>query len=62
MDKHEVKGLRAALNLTQEAFAHALGVTYMTVVRWEAGKFKPSHLAMEKIHLIRETLKEKQNA
>jgi len=32
-----VKGLRLALGLTQEDFAHKLGVTFATVSRWERG-------------------------
>jgi DNA-binding transcriptional regulator YiaG len=59
MEKNEIKTLRAALGLTQEAFAQRLGVAYLTVVRWEGGKFKPSRLAMEKINLIKNELEKK---
>jgi DNA-binding transcriptional regulator YiaG len=31
--------------MTQEEFAHALGITVGTVNRWENGRFRPSKLA-----------------
>jgi DNA-binding transcriptional regulator YiaG len=34
--------LREALGLTQELFAGKLGVTKMTVSRWECGRMRPS--------------------
>lgn len=37
--------LRRRLNLTQEAFAHLVGVTVGTVNRWERGVVNPSRLA-----------------
>ncbi|MBI4515482.1 MAG: helix-turn-helix transcriptional regulator [Deltaproteobacteria bacterium] len=40
-----VRTLRARLNMTQEEFAHALGLTVGTVNRWENGRFRPSKLA-----------------
>lgn len=49
----EIKDIRNALNLSQEAFGHLLGVTGATVNRWERGAFKPSKLAMEKIKTIK---------
>ena len=41
----EVKAVRTALNLSQEELAHALGVSFATVNRWENGKTNPSKLA-----------------
>lgn len=41
----QVKAVRTALNLSQEKLAHALGVSFATVNRWENGKTKPSKLA-----------------
>lgn len=41
----QVKAVRTALNLSQEELAHALGVSFATVNRWENGKTKPSKLA-----------------
>ena len=37
--------LRQHLNMTQEEFAHAIGVTVSTVNRWENGHVEPSRLA-----------------
>ena len=41
----QVKAVRKALNLSQEELAHALGVSFATVNRWENGKTNPSKLA-----------------
>lgn len=41
--------LRLLTGLTQEQFAVSLGVTRITINRWENGRSKPSPLAMEKI-------------
>lgn len=40
-----VRTLRLDLGLTQEEFAHELGITVGTVNRWENGRFRPSKLA-----------------
>ncbi len=40
-----VGGLRRRLSMTQEEFAHAIGVTVSTVNRWENGHIEPSRLA-----------------
>lgn len=40
-----VRQLRRQLGMTQEEFAHALGITVGTVNRWENGRFRPSKLA-----------------
>ena len=39
-----VKIVRTQLNLSQEDFAHALGVSFATINRWENGKVSPSRL------------------
>ncbi len=36
-----IRELRRRLNLTQEQFAHRIGVTYSTVNHWENGKRVP---------------------
>ncbi|MBI9083667.1 MAG: helix-turn-helix transcriptional regulator [Desulfobacterales bacterium] len=41
----QVKEVRRQLMLSQEELAHALGVSYATVNRWENGKTVPSKLA-----------------
>ena len=40
-----ISELRRRLNMTQEEFAHAIGVTVSTVNRWENGHIEPSRLA-----------------
>jgi putative transcriptional regulator len=49
MTKEEIKALRMRLGLTQWKLAVLLGVTELTIIRWEGGKYRPSALAMEKI-------------
>lgn len=41
----QVKEVRRQLGLSQEEMAHALGVSFATVNRWENGKTVPSKLA-----------------
>lgn len=41
MNANEIKNLRNQLGLTQEAFAHKLGVSHFTITRWEKGTHKP---------------------
>jgi putative transcriptional regulator len=40
-----IRHLRSRLGMTQEEFAHSLGITVGTVNRWENGRFRPSKLA-----------------
>jgi putative transcriptional regulator len=40
-----LKEVRRQLGLSQEELAHALGVSFATVNRWENGKTVPSKLA-----------------
>jgi len=42
----QVKKVRQKLALSQEELAHALGVSFATVNRWENGKTSPSKLAL----------------
>lgn len=57
-----IKELRAAMGLTQEQFAAAVGVTYATVNRWENGNANPQPLALRRIdELSREHLDQKQD-
>lgn len=46
MDGVEIRALRKQMGLTQEEFAHQIGVTFATVNRWENGKSEPSRLAI----------------
>ena len=53
-----IKQIRKRLGLTQEQFARELGVSFITVNRWENGHAKPSPLARRCIELlIKERLK-----
>lgn len=47
-----IRELRNSLGLTQEKFAAKLGVTLLTINRWENGRSKPSPLAMEKVEKL----------
>lgn len=47
-----VKALRQRLGLTQEQFAHRLGVTFASVNRWENGQVKPSPMARQKLDAL----------
>jgi putative transcriptional regulator len=46
---HLVRELRNLLGLTQEKLAARLGVTFLTINRWENGRAKPSPLALKGI-------------
>ena len=40
-----IRDMRSRLSMTQEEFAHALGITVSTVNRWENGKREISRMA-----------------
>jgi DNA-binding transcriptional regulator YiaG len=50
-----VKEVRRRLALSQEELAHALGVSFATVNRWENGKTIPSKLAQRQFIVFCET-------
>lgn len=45
----DIKKLREKLILTQKEFADLIGVSYVTVCRWETGKFEPTIKIRRKI-------------
>ena len=45
MEADNIRNLRRTLGLTQEEFAHRLGITVATVNRWENGHNRPTRLA-----------------
>ena len=47
-----IKRLRGRLDLTQQALAGCLGVSFVTVNRWENGKVKPSQLSWNQLRLL----------
>jgi DNA-binding XRE family transcriptional regulator len=51
-----LKAIRKELDISQEAFAHDIHVSFTTMNRWENGRTKPSRLA---IVSIRDYCKEK---
>lgn len=59
MTGEEVRALRDFLGMTQEEMGETLGVAELTIRRWEKGYFKPSPLALEKLHQLRDSLLEK---
>ncbi len=50
----EVRRLRSQLGLTQEQFGDRLGVSTITVHRWESGQSRPRRLAIEKLAQLSE--------
>lgn len=52
MNGKQIKKTRLILGLTQEEFAHRLGVTLCTVNRWENNKSAPSRLAQLQLDRI----------
>ncbi|HHG89815.1 MAG TPA: XRE family transcriptional regulator [Devosia sp.] len=44
-----VKDVRKQLGYSQEELAHALGVSFASVNRWENGKTRPSKLARKQV-------------
>lgn len=56
---NSVREIRQKLELTQEQFAHRIGVSFSTVNRWENGKGDPSPLAMRAILGLQEESQKK---
>lgn len=44
-----IREVRSLSNLTQEQFGMEIGVSYVTVSRWEAGRIQPSELALRQV-------------
>ena len=47
-----IRSLRAQLSLTQAELAERLGVTYVTISRWENGQARPNRLAVRALHAL----------
>lgn len=56
MSPTKIKALRKKLEISQEMFAHRIGVSFQSVNRWERGLSKPSRLALEKIKSLEESI------
>ena len=52
VSKKDIKRLRGALGMTQEEIARALGVSWITVSRWERGVSQPSSLAFQQLQRL----------
>ena len=52
MKGNKIKKIRLFLKLTQEEFAHKVGVTLCTVNRWENNKTIPSQLAEKQLQRL----------
>lgn len=48
----DVKKLRKSLKMSQEEMAVKLGVSAMTIRRWEANTNKPSRLALRQLERL----------
>ncbi len=56
-DGGRIKRLREELNMTQENFAHEIGVTFATVNRWENGRTTPNKVAQKVLLLLERKLR-----
>jgi len=53
-----IKRLRAKLGLTQQGLADSLGVSYVTVNRWENSQTKPSQLSWNQLRQLERSISE----
>ncbi len=51
-----VKELRKQLSMTQEQFAHKVGVTYSTINHWENGKRVPQPFLVRRLLELKQEL------
>ena len=51
-----IREVRSLSHLTQEQFGAVIGVSYVTVSRWEAGRIQPSQLALRQVQAFVERL------
>jgi len=56
-DNERIRRLRQELNMTQEGFAHEIGVTFATVNRWENGRTTPNKVAQKVLTLLEKKLR-----
>jgi putative transcriptional regulator len=59
-DQHRIRELRQNLNMTQENFAHEIGVTFATVNRWENGRTQPNKVAQKVLKQLERKLRRMQ--
>jgi putative transcriptional regulator len=59
-DQNRIRELRQNLNMTQENFAHEIGVTFATVNRWENGRTQPNKVAQKILKQLERKLRRMQ--
>ena len=52
MTPAEIRTLRKQMGLTQQQFAALLGVSFVTLNRWENGQSKPSAMGLSKLRQL----------
>jgi DNA-binding transcriptional regulator YiaG len=60
-NNERIRRLRQELNMTQESFAHEIGVTFATVNRWENGRTTPNKVAQKVLLLLEKKLRKLKN-
>lgn len=55
MEKEEIKQIRTELGLTQKELANKLGVTHISVWKWEKGRARPHKTFVNKILELKAT-------
>lgn len=53
MNAKTIRSLRRQLGLTQQAFGSLLGLSFVSVNRWEAGKVAPTGLSLILLDLLK---------
>ncbi|MBU1707678.1 helix-turn-helix transcriptional regulator [bacterium] len=59
-NRDRIRELRTNLNMTQENFAHEIGVTFATVNRWENGRTTPNRVAQKVLQQMEKKLRKMQ--
>lgn len=57
---NEIKEIRKKLNINQDQFAKALGVSFSTISRWETGISTPNDVQREQIEALQDLMKNKE--
>jgi len=55
----DILAFRERFNLTREELASMLGVSWMSIYRWEKGKVKPRLIALKGLERIKQELERK---
>jgi len=60
MNADEIREVRESFELSQEAFARLLRVSFATVNRWEKGRATPDEEMAEQLHILKNLLDQPQ--